>query len=79
MANAVLGRRLGRFPTHSEIATELNMNILTVGIALERNREPISLDQAICHGDGGGDGGGGNRISLQVLILLQKNFFGNEN
>ncbi|XP_027113841.2 RNA polymerase sigma factor sigD, chloroplastic-like [Coffea arabica] len=49
-ANAVLSRRLRKLPTCQEIAEAVKRDMLTVWLALERNREPISLDQPIVAG-----------------------------
>ncbi|KAL3537498.1 hypothetical protein ACH5RR_000864 [Cinchona calisaya] len=49
-ANAVLSRRLRKLPTCQEIAKAVKKDMLTVGLALARNREPISIDQAISAG-----------------------------
>ncbi|CAI9102993.1 OLC1v1001400C1 [Oldenlandia corymbosa var. corymbosa] len=46
-ANAVLSQKLRKLPTCDEIAKLINKNSLTVALTLERNREPISLDQAM--------------------------------
>ncbi|XP_012849779.1 PREDICTED: RNA polymerase sigma factor sigD, chloroplastic isoform X1 [Erythranthe guttata] len=45
-ANAVLSRKLRRFPTYEEIAEEIDANASSVRLAIERNKSPISLDQA---------------------------------
>ncbi|CDP17820.1 unnamed protein product [Coffea canephora] len=44
-ANVVLSKRLRKLPTCQEIAEAVKRDILTVGLAPERNRELISLDQ----------------------------------
>ncbi|KAI3445059.1 hypothetical protein Pfo_001724 [Paulownia fortunei] len=46
-ANTVLSRRLRRFPTYNEIAEAIDVNPTAVRLAIERNRSPISLDQAM--------------------------------
>ncbi|KAK4476358.1 hypothetical protein RD792_015507 [Penstemon davidsonii] len=46
-ANAILSRQLQRFPTYDEIAEAVGMETSVVRLAIERNRAPISLDQAI--------------------------------
>ncbi|KAL0429227.1 UNVERIFIED_CONTAM: RNA polymerase sigma factor sigD, chloroplastic [Sesamum radiatum] len=46
-ANAALSRRLRRPPTYDEIAEAIDANSSAVRLAIERNRSPISLDQAI--------------------------------
>ncbi|KAK4414493.1 RNA polymerase sigma factor sigD, chloroplastic [Sesamum alatum] len=46
-ANAALSRRLRRPPTYDEIAEAIEANSSAVRLAIERNRSPISLDQAI--------------------------------
>ncbi|XP_027157938.1 RNA polymerase sigma factor sigD, chloroplastic-like [Coffea eugenioides] len=58
-ANAILSRRLWKLPTCQEIAEAVKRDILTVELALERNREPISLDQPIV---------AGASISLQEIV-----------
>ncbi|KAG8386163.1 hypothetical protein BUALT_Bualt03G0120500 [Buddleja alternifolia] len=61
-ANDGLSRRLRRFSTYDEIAEAINVETSVVGLATQRNRSPISLDQDItsradmeyckCLGDG---------------------------
>ncbi|KAL2514573.1 RNA polymerase sigma factor sigD [Forsythia ovata] len=46
-ANNSLSRRLQRYPTYDEIAAAIDVDASIVRLALERNRSPISLDQAI--------------------------------
>ncbi|PIN23635.1 hypothetical protein CDL12_03626 [Handroanthus impetiginosus] len=46
-ANNVLSGKLGRFPTYEEIAEAIDVNASVVRLAIERNRSPVSLDQAI--------------------------------
>lgn len=46
-ANNELSRDLKRFPTYLEIAEAIEMNAESVRLAIERNRSPISLDQAM--------------------------------
>lgn len=46
-ANNDLSRRLQRYPTYDEIAAAIDVDASIIRIALERNRSPISLDQAI--------------------------------
>ncbi|XP_020548722.1 RNA polymerase sigma factor sigD, chloroplastic isoform X2 [Sesamum indicum] len=46
-ANAALSRRLRRPPTYDEIAEAIDANSSAVRLAIERNRSPISLDEAI--------------------------------
>ncbi|XP_071933632.1 RNA polymerase sigma factor sigD, chloroplastic-like [Coffea arabica] len=58
-ANAILSRRLWKLPTCQEIAEAVKRDILTVELALERYREPISLDQPIV---------AGASISLQEIV-----------
>ncbi|KAH6759772.1 sigma factor 4 [Perilla frutescens var. hirtella] len=42
-----LSRKLGRFPVYEEIAEAIDVNAEAVRLAIERNRSPISLDQAM--------------------------------
>ncbi|KAF5469753.1 hypothetical protein F2P56_010317 [Juglans regia] len=46
-ARNLLSKKLGRLPTHDEIAEVLNVHISIVRLVSERNRPPISLDRAI--------------------------------
>lgn len=59
-ANNDLSRRLQRYPTYEEIAAAIDVDASIIRIALERNRSPISLDQAITTQ---------GCMSLQVLLL----------
>lgn len=59
-ARNLLSKRLGRLPTHDEIAEVLDVHISIVRLVSERNRPPISLDRSIT------DQG---RVTLQVLFL----------
>ncbi|KAG8391193.1 hypothetical protein BUALT_Bualt01G0162200 [Buddleja alternifolia] len=58
-ANDGLSRRLRRFPTYDEIAEAINVETSIVRLATQRNRSPISLDQAIT---------GRGCMSLQAII-----------
>ncbi|XP_057807767.1 RNA polymerase sigma factor sigD, chloroplastic-like isoform X1 [Salvia miltiorrhiza] len=46
-ASNALSRELRRFPTHQEIAEAMEVNAEAVRLAIERNRAPISLDEAM--------------------------------
>ncbi|KAA8515643.1 hypothetical protein F0562_018746 [Nyssa sinensis] len=46
-ANTVLRERLRRLPSHDEIAEIVDIDVATVRLVSERNRAPISLDQAM--------------------------------
>lgn len=46
-ANAVLNERLGRLPTHEEVANMVGMCEKRARVICERSRPPLSLDQTM--------------------------------
>lgn len=75
-ANVVLSRRLRRFPTYEEIAEAINANAWAVRLAMERNRSPISLDQATMtsHGSMSLQGiiGGPEELTPEAMVNKQE-------
>lgn len=59
-ASNLLSEKLGRLPTHDEVAEVLDVHISTVRLVSQRSRPPISLDQPLS------DRG---HMTLQVLVL----------